>query len=175
MATSRLLLPVPGGFPPDGSGSGNMMARPAKIVSSGTQTANTPKVSYYELLFDQSTDQHWMWAFPLPADYVSDGTLRFLWGAKVTTGNVIWKAGLVAGEPSSADMDAAVFVAADLTAATAVPGTVGQFKESTITLTVTGLDAGDVVVVLLGRDADNGSDTAAGDACCLGPIFEYTS
>lgn len=178
MATSRLVLPFPGGSPPDASGAGNNPATPARVVSSGTQTTNTPKASYWSLLFDQSTDEHWEWAFPLPADYVSGGTLKLYWGAVPTSGNVIWKAGVVMGEPSSEDLDASVFVAADATAATAVPGTAGQFKETSITLTMTGADVSggaDFVILFIGRDADNGSDTAAGDAFLVGAVLEYTS
>jgi hypothetical protein len=175
VATSRLPLAVPGNVAPDGSGTGNIPAAPEKVVSTGTQTTNTPKLSYVQLLFDQSTDEHWMWAFPLPGDYVSGGTVRLLWGAKVTTGNVIWKAGINSTDLSSEDMDAAVFVAADAAAASAVPGTVGHVKETTIALTVTGLTATEPVVVFVGRDADAGGDTAAGDAALVGLTFEYTS
>jgi hypothetical protein len=178
VATSRLVLPIPGGTPPDGSGTGNNPATPEKVVSSGTQTTNTPKVSYVQLLFDASTDEHWQWQFPLPADYVSGGTLKLTWGSKGTTNNVIWKAGIVAGEPASTDLDAAVFLGPDLSSATAVPGTVGFVTETSITLTVTGLDVtggSDMVILFVGRDADNGSDTSASDACLVGVALEYTS
>lgn len=174
-STGRIVLPVAGGIAPDGTGTGNNAAGPEKVVSSGSQTSNTPKLSYIQLTFDQSTDEHWEWAFPLPADYVSGGVLRLTWGAKVTTGNVIWKAGIKASVLSSVDMDAAVYLAADVSSATAVPGTVGISKETTITLTVTGLAATTPVSVFVGRDADAGGDTAAGDACLVGVVFEYAT
>jgi hypothetical protein len=170
-----MALAVTGGIAPDGSGTGNNPATPERVVSSGTQTSNTPKLTYTQLLFDQSTDEHWMWVFPLPNDYVSGGTVRLLWGSKVTSGNVIWKAGVKSADLSSTDFDAAVFVAADLTSAVAVPSTVGHFKESTITLTVTGFSATEPVCLFVGRDADNGSDTAAGDATLIAVTLEYTS
>lgn len=175
MATARLLLPIPGGVAPDGSGSGNAPATPEKIVSSGTQTSNTPKLSYVHLLFDQSTDEHWMWVFALPGDYASGGTLRLAWGAKVTSGDVVWKGGINSTDLSSEDMDAAVFNAADAASASTVPGTVGHVKETTIALTATGLGATEPVVVFVGRDADAGGDTAAGDACLVGVTLEYTT
>lgn len=176
--TRRLVLPINGGVAPDGSGSGNNPATPEKKVSSGSQTSNTPKVTYVQLLFDASTDEHWMWQFPLPGDYASGGTIRLTFGSKGTTNNVVWKAGIVAAEPGSTDMTAAVFVAADVSAATAVPGTVGQVTETTITLTTTGLDTSggsDMVVLFVGRDADNGSDNSASDAVLVGVVFEYTA
>lgn len=168
-------LPIPGGSAPDASGSGNAPATLERVVSTGVQTTNTPKVAYSQLLFDQSTDEHWLWQFRVPLNYASGGTVRLTWGSKVTTGNVVWKAGIVAADPSVDDMDAAVFVAADLAAASAVPGTVGQVKEDTITLTVTDVSAGDLVVVFVGRDADNASDTAAGDATLQAVEFTYTA
>lgn len=175
MATSRFVLSVPAQILPDGTGTGNNPAPFEKVVSSGTQTTNTPKVTYFQHLFDQSTDETIAWAFRLPGDYVSGGTVYLTWGAKVTTNNVIWKAGIEAGDPSSTDMDAAIYNAADLSSATAVPGTVGHYKETSIALTMTGATAGDFVVLFVGRDADNASDTAAGDATLLAVSLEYTS
>ncbi len=175
MATSRLVLPIGAGIAPDTSGSGNAAAELRKTVSSGSQTTNTPKLSYYELRFDQSIDEHWMWAFQLPGDYVSGGTVRLLWGALVTSGNVVWKAGIEIADPSSTDLDATVFNAADLAVASAVPGTVGHYKETTITLTMTGATALDWAEVFVGRDADVAGDTAAGDAVLVAATFEYTS
>lgn len=173
LTTRRMLLFVDGAIPPDASGTGNNPATLEKIVSSGSQTANTPKVTYVQALFDQSTDEHLMWHFAIPSDYTSGGTVRLLWGAKVTTGDVIWKTGIEAGDASSTDMDAAVFNAADAAAASTVPGTVGQFKETTIALTMTGASAGDEAILFVGRDADAGGDTAAGDATLRTAIFEY--
>lgn len=178
MATGYIILPIPGGQAPDQSGSGNNAATPEVVVSSGSQTTNTPKVTYTHLLFDASTDEHWLWTFQLPGDYSSGGSVKLYWGSKGTTNNVIWKAGIVAGEPSSTDMDAAVFIAADSSGAVAVPGTVGHFKETSISLTVTGLDitgGSDMVVLFVGRDADNGSDNSASDATLRGVTFEYTT
>lgn len=175
MATSRFALPVPAPILPDGTGTGNNPAPYEKVVSSGTQTTNTPKVTYYQHLFDASTDESVGWVFQLPGDYVSGGTVRLLWGAKVTTGNVTWKAGVEVGDPSSTDMDAATYNAADAAAASAVPGTVGHYKETTIALTMTGASALDLVVLFVGRDADAASDTASGDATLVAATFDYTS
>ena len=173
MATVTIPLPIPGGLAPDQSGTGNDAAIPFKIVSTGTQTTNTPKVSYVHLLFNKDTDKHWMWQFQLPGDWVSGGTVRLLWGSAVTTGDVIWKAGVEIGVAATTDMDAAIFNAADAAAASTVPGTVGHFKETTIALTTTGAAANTYVVLFVGRDADAAGDTAAGDAQLLAASFTY--
>ena len=175
MATVTIPLPIPGGLAPDSSGSGNVPATPTMVVSSGTQTTNTPKVSYVTLLFDQSTDEHWMWQFHMPGDYVSGGTIHLVWGAAVTTGDVVWKAGIEIATASSTDLDAAIFNAADAAAASTVPGTVGQVKETTIALTMTGAGADLACVVFVGRDADAGGDTAAGDAALFAAALSYAN
>lgn len=178
MATSRLVLPIPGGTNTDGTAD-NVPATPIKVLSAAAATANTPKVYLAGLAFDQTTDEHWLWQFPLPGDYVSGGTLKLTWGSAVASGNVIWKAAVMLAEPASTDMDTSgVFLGPDLSSATAVPGTIGQFKEDSITLTMTGADVSggaDLVVLFIGRDAGNASDTAAGDAYLWGACFEYTS
>lgn len=174
MATGRWGLPVMGAIFPDATGTGNAPATLVKVVSSGTQTANTPKVTPIVAAFDAATDEHLLWQFSLPADYASGGTIRLIWGAVPISGNVVWKAGCKPFDLTSTDLDAAVFVAADLLAATAVPGTSLVVREDTIALTMTGASAGDAIQVFVGRDADNGSDTAAGDAYLFHAVFEYT-
>lgn len=166
----------PGGHAPDGSGSGNNSAAIQYAASGGSQTANTPKASQLSLRFDDATDEHWLFQFKIPADYVSGGVLRgkckFI---SATTGNAIMKAGQVTTIDSSTDDDALVFVAGDLSAAIAAPGTQGQVKEFTVTLTATNMAAGRKCEMFIGRDADNGSDTASGDLQLLTLDFEYTN
>jgi hypothetical protein len=88
----------------------------------------------------------------------------------------VWKASIYVATASSSDIDtSAAFNAPDLSAATAVPGTAGQFKSTSIALTTPGLAAGRFAIVLIGRDADHASDTAAGDANVLTASFSYTS
>lgn len=166
----------PGGHAPDNTGSGNKQAGLAYQASGASQTSNTPKASQLSLLFDASTDEHWLFQFRIPADYISGGLLRgkckFV---SATSGNAIMKAGQVTSIDSSTDDDALVFVAADVSAAIAAPGTQGQVKEFTITLTATNMAAGRKCEMFIGRDADNGSDTATGDLQLLTLDFEYTN
>jgi hypothetical protein len=159
---------------PDGTGTINTPATPELVVSSGTQTTNTPKLTYGTWLFDQSTDEHVICRGRLPSNWSSGATLKILYTAKATSGDVIWKAGIAPLTASADDLDAAVFLAADLGTANTVPATQGHFKEVSITLTTTGLAAGDFVVLFIGRDADNGSDTLAADAVLVDFELIYT-
>jgi hypothetical protein len=158
----------------DGTGTINNPATPELVVSTGTQTTNTPKLSYMGWLFDQSTDEHVICRGRLPSNWSSAATLKILYTAKATSGDVIWKAGLAPLTASTDDLDVALFLAGDLATANTVPATQGHFKEVSITLTATGLAAGDFVVLFIGRDADNGSDTLAADAVLVDFELVYT-
>jgi hypothetical protein len=160
---------------PDGTGTINNPATPELMVSSGTQTTNTPKLSILGWLFDQSTDEHLLWNGPLPADWSAGATANIYYWAKATTGNIIWKAGMAPLTASADDLEVALFLAGDLATADTVPGTQGHFKKVTIALTSTGLAAGDFVSFFVGRDADNGSDTLAADAVLVGVELAYTA
>lgn len=169
MATGRILLPCPGGISP----GGGVAAGWQKVRSSGTVT-NGPAASTARCFFDQSTDWHWLWSIVLPGDYVSGGTLRIKWGADVTSGNAILKAALGAVVDSSTDTDTFSLNTVSTSSAIAVPGTSGHVKETTLAPSATSLAANQLTVVMLGRDADNGSDTAAGNVWIAGALFEYT-
>src|SRR3990167_8873839 len=94
MATGYIILPASGGGAPSG-GANNIAAEQINVDSSGAATAAYPKGRYTELNFDQTTDEHWLYPILLPANYASGGLVRLKWGAKVTSGNVIWKAGIM--------------------------------------------------------------------------------
>lgn len=173
MATGYIFL-FPGGFAPDGSGSGNNTAALSYEVSTGTQTTNTPKVSRLKLLFDPTTDEHWIFQFKMPGDYASGGTLRGQLGVNaVSPGNVIMKAGI---SESSGNRTDDLFLAADVSSAIAMPGTAQQGTEFTVALTMTSIVANDEVVIFVGRDADNASDTVnSNDVELTSLTFEYTT
>lgn len=176
MTTGYVVLSVNAPDTPDGSGSGNASARPEGIVSSGTQTTNAPKASYTQWLFDKDADQHLMWTLIIPGDYASGGTLRLKWGSKATSGNVVWKAAVAQVTDSTTDLDSGntVFDTVTTSTASAAPGTVGLVKESTITLTGS-YTAGRLAVIMIGRDADNASDTSSNDAVLIGATLEYVT
>lgn len=175
MAARAVILPIPGGYAPDGSGTVNNPATPEKIISSGSQTTNSPKASYYGLLFDPTTDEHWMWDFTIPADYLSGGTLRVTFSNKGTSANgVTFKGAAAIAIVGTTDKDAIVFdtvVTANGTPST----TTGITTQITIALTMTNALANRPIIVMLGRDPDNASDTNASDMRVEEVVFEYVA
>ena len=161
----------------DGSGTINTPAGFEVVVSTGSQTSGTPKLTYKRFVFNQTSDTFLAGLMRVPDDYASGGAIGFEWGSDVTSGNVRWIAGMEPFDVSSTDTDAAVFNAADAASAASVPGTIGQVKNTEVTLTTTGITAGEVVAVFVGRDPDHADDTAAGD--CWIPVgtiyFSYTA
>lgn len=175
MATGRIILPIPGGLAPDGSGTGNNAAAPGVVVSGGTQTTNSPKATYHYLAFDPTTDEHWLWAFELPGDYASGGTLRLKFtNAGTSTNGVTWKAATAIAVSGTTDLDAIVFDT--VVTANATPNaTTGVPVEATLTLTMTNASANRQMVLMVGRDPDNASDTNASDMRLVGATLEYTT
>lgn len=170
MGTTRILLPVEYATLP----ASNPATR-STITSGGVATTNTPAVTYQQLAFNDTTDQTAQWTFRLPADYLSGGSIFIKFGAAANTGNVVMKAGQAASTDGSTAWPNAVFAAGDLSATTAVPGTVGQTKELSWALTMTGVAANRLITLFLGRDADNAADTAVGNVNVIAVEFEYTS
>jgi hypothetical protein len=178
VATGYVILPIPGGIAPDQSGTINNGMAPTKKVNSGTQTTNAPKSSYCLLLADPTTDEHWMWPFVMPGDYASGGVLRVVLESVTTNaGNVILKAAVAQSTDGSTDNDSGntVFDTVVTSAAIANPTTVGQTVSGTLTLTGS-YTANRGTVIMLGRDADNGSDTLnSNDVGVKHVTFEYTT
>jgi hypothetical protein len=174
MATAYIVL-FPGGIAPDGSGSGNNTAGLSYEVSAAAQGTNSPKATQLKLLFDASTDEHWLFSLLIPADYASGGTLRgTIKFTSATSGVAIMKAAQVTSVDSSTDDDALAFGTADVSASITAPGTQGQTIGFTVALTTTNMAASRKSVIFIGRDADNASDTAAGDVELLALNLEYT-
>lgn len=173
MATSTILLGVSSATPPDGS-SGN--AAPGFAVIQGTES--NPKKHFVVAQFDATTDEHLWWVFRMPADYASGGTVKLAWMANSASGNsVVWAAGLGAVTPSDADTPVEHAGGAVSSTATAANATEARrLVESSITLAnLDSVAAGDLVVLLIHRDSDNGSDTLAVDAELITVAFEYTT
>lgn len=147
------------------------------ITSAAAATSNAFQTEIPVLDFDATTDENTSWAFRVPSDYSSGGTVILQWCCTgATSGNVVWKCSIYVATASSSDVDtSAAFNAVDTFAADAVPGTAGQFKTSSQALTSPGLAANRFAIVMVGRDANNGSDTAAADARLLSASFQYTA
>ena len=175
MPTGYIVL-FPGGYAPDGTGTGNNQAALSLEVSAAAQTTNTPKATFPKLLFDGATDEHWLFSFLIPGNYASGGTLRGkIKFTSATSGDAIMKAGQVTTVDGSTDDDALAFAAVDLSASITAPGTQGQVVEFTITLTTTNIAANRKCVLFIGRDPDNASDTIASDLELLALTFEYVT
>jgi len=157
---SEILLPIPGHFDitnPPGFGLFNSKPR---------------------ILFDAATDELMHWTFRMPADYGSALTAKIQYAmASATSGNVIMAVEVMAlsdGDAAAVDSDS--YDTANTSAATAVPGTAGYIDEISITLTnADGVAAGDWAAIKLSRDANNASDTAAGDLELLAVSLTYTA
>ena len=175
MPTATLTL-FPGGIAPDSSGTGNNTAALSYEVSAAAQTTNTPKATQLKLLFDGATDEHWLFSFLIPGDYSSGGTIRgTVKFTSATTGTAIMKGGQVTSVDSSTDDDALTFAAGDLSASISAPGTQGQTIGFTIALTTTNMAVNRKIVVFIGRDPDNASDTITTDLELLALNLEYTT
>ena len=175
MPTGYIIL-FPGGIAPDGTGTGNNTAALSYEVSAATQTTNTPKATQLKLLFDGTTDEHWLFSFLTPGDYSSGGTLRgTVKFTSATTGAAIMKGGQSTSVDSSTDDDALTFAAGDLSASISAPGTQGQTIGFTIALTTTNMAVNRKIVVFIGRDPDHASDTITTDLELLALNFEYTT
>lgn len=172
MATGTIILPIPGGTPPDGSAS-NASAQPQRTKSS----ASAPSPIFTELLFDPGTDEHWWWAFRMPADYASGAVAKLQWKANATSNSVVWVARLAAVTPADTDTPNEHASAAANSATTSVNTTEARrLVETSITLTnADSVAAGDMVNLLIHRDADNGSDSCTVDAELVAVSIEYTT
>lgn len=96
--------------------------------------------------------------------------------ASATTGAVYFEASVMAvTDGDAADINTESYDTANSGNAT-VPGTAGYLDEISITLTnADSVAAGDYVKIKINRDANNASDTAAGDAEVVATSLEYTT
>lgn len=123
---------------------------------------------------DQSTDQTFFYTWRVPSNWLSGLTVVVKQGSAVTSGNVVLKAGLAIDTDGTTDWTALTYLAADLSAVVAVPASAGRTKETSWALTTTGLTAGMLTSFFVGRDADNGSDTAAGTSYIYTVELDWT-
>ena len=133
---------------------------------------STPGEQFLLVAFDAAADEHYDFRGILPQVYDGGGfTLRLWWGAATaTTGNVVWDASFRAMEDDAEDIDASHTYAYN-SVTDAAPSASGEFTAAVVTFT-DGADAdntgaGDAFILRIRRDANNGSDTMAGDAQLL--------
>lgn len=122
------------------------------------------------LQFDASTDENAVFSRVLPLTYGGGGiTITITWGAaSATSGNVIWNTAIERTQEDTTDIDSDSFASAQSSGAVAAPSTSGQQSYDTTTHTngaeMDSLAAGEAYRLKVTRDADNASDTMAGDA-----------
>lgn len=146
------------------------------ITSAAAATTNSFQVEIPVLAFDATTDENTSWGYKVPASYVSGGTLILQWLCTGDqSGAVVWKGSVYVATADSSDMDtSAAFNTVD-TATTTLPATAGHFTSTSIALTSPGLAAGRYMILMVGRDADNASDTASTDAQLISVTFQFSS
>ena len=160
MATGYIPLSIPGNF----------------------DATSPPGLSFFnskpQVLFDAAADEIMHWTLRMPGDYASGPVLKLQYKmASATTGDVIIQAALMAvSDGDAADVDTDSYDTANSSATTTVPGTAGYLDEISITLTTAdSVAAGDWVALKVNRDADNASDTAAGDLELISATLQYTT
>jgi len=122
------------------------------------------------LAFDAATDETAYWSFIAAQGWTGTVTCVISYiMASATSGNLYWQAALEAVTAGDAtDLDATTSFDTANSGNGAVPATAGYMQQISITMTnADGVAAGDLVRLAVNRDADNASDTAAGDAYLL--------
>jgi hypothetical protein len=166
MATVTLTLPVSGAQPVAGA-----------TLPDFKQAGSSLTVDSYS--FDAAADEAIQWQLPKLPNYGSGNlTIKLLWyGDTATSGDVVWCAQTASITPDTDSQDAETKTYGTMNTVTdSHIGTTAQ-RIHTCSITLSNLDslaAGDVTWLKVYRDADNGSDTMAGDAQLVGVVVEYS-
>lgn len=131
----------------------------------------TPVEAAPVLDFDAATDEYIDFYGVLPQHYAGGGlTLTLVWSASsATSGDVIWGAAFRRINDDAEDIDTTAHsYDFNASAAATAPSAQGEVSYDNITFTdgadMDSLAAGEMFFLRIRRDADNGSDTMAGDA-----------
>jgi len=131
---------------------------------------STPAESVPVISFDAATDEFIDFYGIMPQSYAGTTglTLKLFWSAASATSNdCIWSAAFRSMEDDAEDIDTSHSYAFNSVTDTA-PSASGEVTVSSITFTdgadADSVGAGDQFILRVSRDADNGSDTMAGDA-----------
>lgn len=154
----RQELPIAGGIAPL---SGLNAAALSLVESSG---AGTVKPVIYQLSFDDTTDEGRIWIFRMPRGFGVTATLVGSYKmAGANTDDEVVLAAQLAGISDGDTHSTKVFDTENSLTKT-VPDSADESDEFSITLTnFDSIVADDWVCLAFRRDADNGSETAAGD------------
>lgn len=134
--------------------------------------AATPAEGVPTLAFDAATDESVDFLGILPRAYGGGGlTLTLHWASTATSGAVVWNAAFrrIADDAEDINTTAHSYDYNAVTATTA--SAAGEVDYATITFTngadMDSLAVGELFVLRINRDADNGSDDMAGDALLI--------
>jgi len=128
--------------------------------------------------FDAATNETTFFVFQAAGYGSGNITCRLRWYADTaSTGSVVWAVALAAITPNTdtQDIETKAFATAQ-SVTTAHLGTTGQRLHET-SVAISNLDsvaAGDWCVLRVVRDAANGSDDMAGDACLVAVLLEWS-
>jgi hypothetical protein len=159
---------------------------PASALSDASGTNGFPEVKVagsnvasMSLAFDAAADEEAQWQVGYAPTYGSGNvTVKVRWyGDTATSGNVVWAAAIACLTPETDSTD--IETNAWGTAATATDGHLGTTAHRVMeaSVTVTSLDSittGDMLWIRVYRDANNASDTMAGDAQVVEVLVEYS-
>lgn len=174
MATATIILTPGSAILPD-STTDNIA--PAMKVKKAALTG--ADVHSLVLGFDGAGSVHesCYWAFPMPGDYASGGTLK-IWGTiNSTTGNVAYmQAQVSAVTPADTDtVEQHALSTAATVSITANTTEADRLLQGDITLNMDSAAAGDLITIRLFRDPADGSDTHTTDFDFRGASFTYTT
>lgn len=150
---------------PDSSGEAplsNLQAAAYSLVASSA--GGTPNPQFPILSFDAGTDEGRIWNRTMHRMYAGTLTINgAFYMASATSGNVVLAAQIAGISSGDASVTAKAFATVN-TATVAVPGSAGTEQSFSITMTNNdSLVAIDRFSLVFMRDANNGSDDAAGD------------
>jgi hypothetical protein len=173
MAQAVINLPIGAAMLPDGS-AGN--AGPALVRFQGTEA--NPKKHFLAAAFDWTVDEHLWWTFRMPPNYASAPLIKLLWMVNAVTATaVVWAGRLGAITPADADTPLE-HIPATASVQFASINTIEARRVMETVITLANVDSvaiGDLVFLLIYRDADHASDTCAVDAELISAALEYTT
>lgn len=152
------------------------------VTGATLNQTNPPGVDYENslqiLLFDDTTAETCYWMFQMPDTYGSSPILDLQYTmASATSGTVEFEVSVMAvTDGDAADVGTESYDTVNTASAT-VPGTAGHLDKISVTLTnADSVAAGDLVIIRVSRDADDGTnDTATGDLELRTVALRYTA
>lgn len=163
MATAAIILPV----------------QSAKIsgafITAGAQIDGGDGA--WKLLFDASSTESGLWMFRLPSNYASAPVAKIQYAMASATADKVDLEVEVMAVADGEDIDTASFDSVnEVAGGTTVPGTAGFVDSISISLAnADSMAAGELIVLRINRDHDDGDDTATGDLELLSVTLEYTT